>query len=757
MHDQATGGPPLSPDQSAAPPDGQLTKEQVPDKDPDNQQERLRNFLSQAIESDRVLIRTIQDDGIHVDRILQEALAAPELADARVDARLRDISALEQQIVDSHSVVNTLLSAIATISVIALVLGAIATFIISIGKWSGHWLDISYMWLITALTISGVLVFASAALIGARGRRSIAETEADLAQQQSALVNDLRTLVIVPCYERLISYNFVKPSLDPLSTIRDASFPTRIDFELRVETDAFREVYALLRQPFGAVVGLAGSRGVGKSELLKAFCQDSSITTGSTPLPHSLGVHLPAPVAYKSDAFLREIVSRVAQATPGYSRERVVASRQKRQRAVWILAALSVLSFFGFGLFYRFSEAYWRAVGIALLSGAGILAVITIVSLYFSVLAISIPIFSDLVPIPLGLSGAGLSRSRRIIRAAYSADEQVKYLETLSRQETLSASTKNLAFQQMSTRSISQLPLTEPALVSVLASLIRTLNEAGFSVVIGIDELDKMVEDEKAAEFFTGLKVLFPIEHCSFLLSVSAHAWSQFARRGLPIRDVFDSSLDAVVFVNPLRLRDARRILRRRWPSISDDQVLLCHLISGGLPRELLRAARDLASLGRSRDGGTSLGNILAHAFRHDFESRINGLRSWGLAKLPPQLLPGFVSHLELLLCALDDQSVLEGLVRGDASHAGYCGLSNVGEVHPSPIPDTHEVTYELRQLFTYCYYTICMTHLFRSLESKKIDSKLICDVADELVDARVLLETDAAASWRALSGIALP
>lgn len=47
------------------------------------------------------------------------------------------------------------------------------------------------------------------------------------------------------------------------------------------------------------------------------------------------------------------------------------------------------------------------------------------------------------------------------------------------------------------------------------------------------------------------MKVLFPIRACSFLVSISESAWASFARRGLAIRDVFDSSLDTVVQVEP--------------------------------------------------------------------------------------------------------------------------------------------------------------------------------------------------------------
>jgi hypothetical protein len=86
-------------------------------------------------------------------------------------------------------------------------------------------------------------------------------------------------------------------------------------------------------------------------------------------------------------------------------------------------------------------------------------------------------------------------------------------------------------------------------------------------------------------------------------VSVSEDAWARFESRGLPLRDTFDSSFDEVVLVSMLQPLESRDFLKRRSNSITDAQTLLCHCLSGGLARDLLRAARLLAHVSNRVQG----------------------------------------------------------------------------------------------------------------------------------------------------------
>ena len=136
-----------------------------------------------------------------------------------------------------------------------------------------------------------------------------------------------------------------------------------------------------------------------------------------------------------------------------------------------------------------------------------------------------------------------------------------------------------------------------------LRGLVKSVAEDGWQVVIAIDELDKMCDADEAMAFLNHIKVLFPIHDCSFIVSVSEDAWARFESRGLPLRDTFDSSFDEVVLVNMLQPLESRDFLKRRSNSITDAQTLLCHCLSGGLARDLLRAARLLAHVSNRVQG----------------------------------------------------------------------------------------------------------------------------------------------------------
>jgi hypothetical protein len=114
-------------------------------------------------------------------------------------------------------------------------------------------------------------------------------------------------------------------------------------------------------------------------------------------------------------------------------------------------------------------------------------------------------------------------------------------------------------------------------------------------VVIGIDEMDKMESGEVAQQFLNEIKATFGVDNCFYLVSISEGAMSSFERRGLPFRDVFDSSFDEVIAVSPLTLANSKDLLRRRVVGLGPPFLDLCHCIAGGLPRDVLRAARRLS------------------------------------------------------------------------------------------------------------------------------------------------------------------
>ncbi|MFJ3495460.1 P-loop NTPase fold protein [Streptomyces sp. NPDC086091] len=151
------------------------------------------------------------------------------------------------------------------------------------------------------------------------------------------------------------------------------------------------------------------------------------------------------------------------------------------------------------------------------------------------------------------------------------------------------------------TTTLTSVPPNYPALVDDFRELLTRI--AGHEhvrkhrVVIVIDELDRLGSDTKALAFLAEVKAILGVPHVHYLVSVAEDVGAAFVRRGLPYRDVTDSSLDDVLHVRPGTAADAVRILGVRAPGIGEPYVLLAHALSGGLPRDLVRYARRLLEI----------------------------------------------------------------------------------------------------------------------------------------------------------------
>jgi DNA polymerase III delta prime subunit len=116
-------------------------------------------------------------------------------------------------------------------------------------------------------------------------------------------------------------------------------------------------------------------------------------------------------------------------------------------------------------------------------------------------------------------------------------------------------------------------------------------------LVIAIDELDKIAEPAQAHELVNDIKGIFEIPNCQFLVSVSEDAMSAFERRGIPVRDAFDSAFTQMVRMDHFTLAESRRWLSRRLLGVPEQFAFLLHCLSGGLPRELRRVTIELVDI----------------------------------------------------------------------------------------------------------------------------------------------------------------
>ncbi|BBC36020.1 hypothetical protein SGFS_073140 [Streptomyces graminofaciens] len=363
-------------------------------------------------------------------------------------------------------------------------------------------------------------------------------------------------------------------------------------FDQFVATEAARQTEYHLRELESASIGVSGPRGAGKSSLMQRFCAPDMSTA-----PDDLLVLVPAPTSYDPREFLIHLFAEVcrritgqdasADGRPGPEPGRR-AVRAQRIGAV-LAVVVGVLATIGAILWPDLSGlGRWWSRNPRLLIGTGgyLLAIAGIVW-------------------ALVLSGrAGREPEQRTGGAEAAA---VRHLRTLHYQLTIMRSRTNqlalpAGLQVADAQQVqhTEQVLTYPELVARFRALLDLValerRPLGGRVVIGIDELDKLGSAEEAERFLNDLKVVFGIRGCHFLVAVSEDALTAFGRHVLDVRTAFDSAFDKVVAVPPLDLAQARTLLELRGVWLPEPYLWLCQVLSGGLPRDLLRAVMSLAT-----------------------------------------------------------------------------------------------------------------------------------------------------------------
>jgi hypothetical protein len=162
--------------------------------------------------------------------------------------------------------------------------------------------------------------------------------------------------------------------------------------------------------------------------------------------------------------------------------------------------------------------------------------------------------------------------------------------------------------------SLAQKQESLPEIVERFRNFVELITREFSRVIIGIDELDKLKSETDARKFINEIKAIFNIPNCFYLVSVSENAISNFERRGMPFRDEFDSAFDDIRHVDYLTLNGSRRLLGRRVLNLPEIFLCLCHVLSAGLPRDLIRVTRamlDYAKINPTNNSVTDIAEML--------------------------------------------------------------------------------------------------------------------------------------------------
>jgi hypothetical protein len=497
--------------------------------------------------------------------------------------------------------------------------------------------DETLVWILTivptTLPVAGIL----AAQQWARRRAAVAELrrwpdvtsgkeETPLQDARHAFERVLREKGVAPVVRERLNEE-TKERYDGALDFGDEGLQELLVPEYEVATEASDRLAALTRRMRGGSVGIAGPRGVGKTTLINTYCKPQ--TTNDT----RLATVLAAPVRYDARDFVLTLFGQLCEAVLGTEAASALTAARGRVDSR-LYSAIPVLMV-GAGVAWGAEQTTehvrrWAllAVGVSvllILVGIGLrvrwrpfVAVILLTWVAIALGALALEFLDNVVErIALGLLallvvGFAIDRFLRArFRAAPHAPDtaeerlranaerclteirfQQSYSEGYSGKLTLPVGGE---LSKESRQDLAAKQATFPQIVASLRAFLALAVKARGEVAIGIDEMDKMESGEVAQQFLNEIKGIFGVERCFYLVSISEGAMSSFERRGLPFRDVFDSSFDEVLSVAPLPLDHAKDLLRGRVVGLGPPYMDLCHCLSGGLPRDLLRVVRQLS------------------------------------------------------------------------------------------------------------------------------------------------------------------
>ena len=369
------------------------------------------------------------------------------------------------------------------------------------------------------------------------------------------------------------------------------------DREQIVPTDASARLIQLSRAMPTGSLGISGPRGAGKTTLLRSFC-DATLewldTSRGSGRP-DLRLMVSAPVDYDAREFILHLFGRLCEtvlATRRVSRDERGRAETRRHAAValpgLLLAAAGAVTIAWVLLDPRRRLPHLTPSDLVLAGGIIALA-------------------AGLVLLAAG-EGA---RSRRGAQPSVPDEARtwltrLRYLQAFT--TGYSGTLRLPAGAQMeasTTRQLTELQLALPDLVDRYRDFAartaqwyraswRGPSETAGRLVIGIDELDKIGTADACERFLNDIKAIFGIPHCLYLVSVSDDALTAFEQRAVVARTAFDNAFDEIVRAGYLDFEAASSLLHSRVAGLPRPMIALCHVLSGGLPRDLIRAVRSM-------------------------------------------------------------------------------------------------------------------------------------------------------------------
>jgi hypothetical protein len=350
----------------------------------------------------------------------------------------------------------------------------------------------------------------------------------------------------------------------------------------------------------GGCYGVSGPRGSGKTWHLKHAVHRARQSGG-------IGVWFPSPSEYDSSAFLLALTETLGSEIQGRWRKkhpgRALPTDESTSRRALVSVVIALL-------------AYPAAlVAIEYVSPSSVAS--SSVSSSAVLHSPAVPILAAVVAGIATFIGFDFARRNflrttaegRLLLEAKRVREAVRF--SLKRRESLEVGAQagqgvmgKLASREE--RELTERPLTLSTLIHDFRALAQEAGELvdPEPVVIAIDELDKMSDHARVRQLLRDIKGIFDIQNVYFLVSVSDEAARALNLNGLADRNEFNSSFEDVVELPRLDVTSCRDLLTKRMGADLPQLSCVLGVLSGGIPRDLVRLAENVLRRGTSEEQG---------------------------------------------------------------------------------------------------------------------------------------------------------
>lgn len=358
--------------------------------------------------------------------------------------------------------------------------------------------------------------------------------------------------------------------------------------------DEIKRIENFIERTDGAVIGLTGVRGSGKSSVMEKIVANAKHKGYFT-------LTISSPTGYDEKAFFRMVFSRLCEEV-----------NKKIEEAFKIRTTLEKIA--------KSEKIKYLILYFILFFIPMVLVLLAYFRFFYSDILFFIPTFS-FITLLIGYIALlpSLFLARCILKEITRARKFPKMvglhiltkdiLETLKYEKTISYEAKVGIISHITSffkigKELTTRPFTLPGLTSEYNDYIsKVIDTFGGKAIICIDELDKITDPEQVKKLLRGIKGALFQKNCYYLISISEDAVKSFKTRLSAERDMLESTFDEIIDLDRINLDVAGKIAKK-WLGYEDEEKLsreakmsidMISVLSGGIPRELIRNLREVS------------------------------------------------------------------------------------------------------------------------------------------------------------------